>query len=107
MFCGVSQYPLGALETNHFLVPVTFMTLNTLKRTVLQGPALTHGDDVTDLHSPEKWEQVHRHTLVALLKVTILMDVPEMVSMEDNSPQHLYFPLHTSQGSALGWSPCQ
>lgn len=91
VFCGVSQPGLRAS------VPVTFRILDMLKHTVLQGPALTHGDVVTELHSPEKPEQVHRHTLVALLKVTVPMDVPEMVPVDDNSPSPLYLALHTRQ----------
>lgn len=42
-----------------------------------------------------KREQVHGHILVAYLEVTVLMDVPEMVPMDDSGPVRL----HTPEGS--------
>lgn len=62
-----------------------------------QGPALSHRDNVTYVHTPETGGQGHRHVLGILLKVIVPSNVMEIVPLDDHTSLHLHLGHDTRQ----------
>ncbi|GMT24197.1 hypothetical protein PFISCL1PPCAC_15494, partial [Pristionchus fissidentatus] len=55
-----------------------------------KSPALTSGNNVTELDVPESGRAVNRHVLVSPLITTILLHKVQIISSDDDCPIHLH-----------------
>ena len=64
------------------------------------SPALSDGDNVSNIDVSEAGREMDRHVPVSLLEPVVLLHVVEIVTPHDNGPVHLHLGDHTSQNSS-------